>query len=333
MRSEKNESQGIKRPKSSSFMQVNDLIFKELIKRGYSLHGNTRIWDISDSKLWYLTPEQSQAYLNLENSPDYKKAMFETEIEMLKKLMPEIVNQVLNGGGVNVIDIGCGDGKKAVPVLEALDKRAKLRYCPIDISGFMVAKAIEKISKLNKGEVVQFKWNISDFNNLENVASLLRDKEFRQNFLLFLGSTISNFEIHEVMYEIVEAMESSEDYLLMGIALTTAKPEEIVQSYKSELVNRFLSLVLIQIGFKKEEIELNVSYDNSRVEISYVIKQDKKLIFGERSIHFNKGDRILVAVSQRYNEKDFRKAIKIYFKNTKFYVNEQKTWCLALCKK
>jgi len=36
--------------------KINDLIFKELLKRGYSLEGNTRIWNLADSKLWYLTP-------------------------------------------------------------------------------------------------------------------------------------------------------------------------------------------------------------------------------------------------------------------------------------
>ena len=48
--------------------KINDLIFRELIKRGYSLEGNTRIWNIADSKLWYLTPEQAQSYLDAENS-------------------------------------------------------------------------------------------------------------------------------------------------------------------------------------------------------------------------------------------------------------------------
>ena len=51
---------------------INDLIFKELIKRGYSLKGNTRIWNISDSKLWYLKPDQAQAYLDLERSKVYQ---------------------------------------------------------------------------------------------------------------------------------------------------------------------------------------------------------------------------------------------------------------------
>ena len=197
-------------------MQVNDLIFKELIKRGYSLEGRTRVWNIADSKLWYLTPEQAQAYLDLEGSQEYKKAMFDTEIEMLKKHMHEIAEEILNSEKINIIDIGCGDGKKAVPVIDVLNEKSSLRYCPIDISGYMVQKAIEKITKLNKGEVVKFQWNISDFDNLENISLLLRDKEFRQNFFLFLGSTISNFEPHEVMYEIMEAMDKNEDYVLMG---------------------------------------------------------------------------------------------------------------------
>ena len=48
--------------------KINDLIFRELVKRGYSLEGNTRIWNIADSKLWYLTPEQAQGFLDLEAS-------------------------------------------------------------------------------------------------------------------------------------------------------------------------------------------------------------------------------------------------------------------------
>jgi len=314
-------------------MQVNDLIFKELIKRGYSLEGKTRIWNIADSKLWYLTSEQAQAYLNLENSTDYKKAMFDVEIQMLKKNMTDISERVLNGGTVNIIDIGCGDGKKAVPVIDYLNEIAKIRYCPIDISSYMVSAAIEKIKKLNKGEVVQFKWNISDFDNLENVSLLLRDAEYRQNLFLFLGSTISNFEIHEVMYEIMEAMDTSEDYLLMGVALSNVIPEEIVKSYNSPLVDNFLSKVLTEIGIKKEDIELNVRYRRSRVEVLYNLKKDIRLDFGDQTIYFMKGDQILVAVSYRYNEKDLKKAIRIYFKNAKFYLNEDKTWTLILCKK
>jgi uncharacterized SAM-dependent methyltransferase len=314
--------------------KINDLIFKELIKRGYSLRGNTRVWNIADSKLWYLTPKQAKAYLDLENSKEYSKRMFETEIEMLKKNMPEITTKILHGSAINIIDIGCGDGKKAVVPLEVLYDKTKLRYCPIDISSYMVSQAIQKIKKMNKGEVVEFKWNISDFDNLENVASLLKDHEYRQNFLLFLGSTISNFEIHEVLYEIVEAMNDDEDHLLIGVALTEANPEELVKSYKASGLNdRFLGLILLQLGFTRDEIEADARYENSRLEWFYTVKREKELQFENKKVQFHKGDQILVAVSYRYSEEELRKVLNIYFDDFKFYFNKEKTWALVLCKK
>ena len=312
--------------------KINDLIFKELIKRGHSLVGKTRVWNIADSKLWYLTPEQAKAYLNLEKSKDYSKQMFSVEIDMLRQFMPEIAEKILHGSAVNIIDIGCGDGKKAVVPIEVLYDRTKIRYCPIDISSYMVSKAIEKISKINKGEVVKFRWNISDFDNLENVASLLRDADFRHNFLLFLGSTISNFEFHEVMYEIVEAM-GTEDHLLMGVALSKGDPGHLIESYKSELVDKFLSQILLQIGFKRDEIELGVRYENSRVELYYSLKKNKKLVFEDKTIEFNKGDQILVSTSYRYTPEQLKLITDIYFSDTEFFFNKDKSWTLILCKK
>ncbi|MBU0977373.1 MAG: L-histidine N(alpha)-methyltransferase [Nanoarchaeota archaeon] len=313
--------------------KINDLIFKELIKRGYSLNGNTRIWNIADSKLWYLTPEQAQGYLDLENSGGYKEMMFSAELSMIKKYMPEISSKIWNGSAINIIDVGCGDGKKAIMPIEVLHKKTKIRYCPIDISSHMITQAIEEVKKLDKGEVVESKWNISDFDNLENISSLLRDTTFRQNFFVFLGDTISNFEIHEVLYEVVEAMEDDQDYLLIGLSLATNTAEELIKPYKQEALDKFLSLILMQLGFKKDEIEFGVRFENSRVEMFYTIKKDKSLNFSGKNVHFEKGDQILTAISYRHKKEDLQKIMKIYFDEHKFYFNEDKTRALILCKK
>ena len=313
--------------------KINDLIFKELIKRGYSLRGNTRIWNIADSKLWYLTPKQAQAYLDLENSKGYRELMFSAELKMINKYMPEISSKILHGGAVNIIDIGCGGGKKAIVPLETLHKKAKVRYCPIDISSHMITEAINEIRKLNKGEVVEFQWNISDFDNLENISSLLRDSTYRQNFFMFLGDTISNFEIHEVLYEVVEAMEEGQDYLLIGLSLANNKPNEIIKPYNLESNDKFFGLILAQLGFEKDEVEFGVRFENSRVEAFYTIKKDKTLEFSDKSVHFQKGDQILIGVSYRHKIADLEKIMKIYFEEYKFYFNEDKTRALILCKK
>jgi len=66
-------------------MEINDLIFKELLKRGYKLEGKTRVWDVADSKLWYLTPKQAQGFLDLSKTEGYKKSIIEKEVSLIKK--------------------------------------------------------------------------------------------------------------------------------------------------------------------------------------------------------------------------------------------------------
>jgi len=316
---------------------INDLIFKELIKRGYSLEGNTRVWNIADSKLWYLTPEQAQAYLDLEKAKEYKNSMLDTEISLLTQVMPEISRKLNVSDEMTMIDIGCGDGKKAIPVIQYLKsnyKSSKIIYCPVDISSYMVAKAIEKISQLGEvDEVAKFQWNISDFENLENVTTLLR-KGDRELFLLFLGGTLGNFELHEALYAVTESMKIG-DSLLIGVALNNQKinPEEMANAYKSPSVDFFLGKVLSQLGFEKDEIEFGARFRNSRVECFYTINKDKSIKFQNKEIHFYKGDQITVSYSYKYNEKQFEDAIKLYFKNYKFFFNKDKTWALILCKK
>ena len=85
-------------------MQVNDLIFKELIKRGYTLDGNTRVWNIADSKLWYLTPEQAQGFLDLDHDSAYKK---ETGQPAAKELLRENIKRLaenISTDSINIID-------------------------------------------------------------------------------------------------------------------------------------------------------------------------------------------------------------------------------------
>ncbi len=311
----------------------NGLIFKELLKRGYSLEGNIRAWNISDSKLWYLTEEQAKKYLELEEKPIFKEKLVDKEVNILKKFMPEIANTVMNGSNINLIDIGCGSGEKAVVPLEALSKKAKVRYCPIDINGYFVSKAIERISWINKGEVVESKWNVADFDNLENISALLRDKEFRQSLFLLLGNTIANYDIHEVLYTTANAMQPG-DYILIGMFLGTYNPDRFIQPYKTKEVDDFIRIVLEQIGFEKDELEYGVRFRNNRVEVYYTTKKDKKIkCYKGKEISFKKGDQILVGVSYRYNKDEIESIMKMYFKDVKLYIDDTGTRIIVLCGK
>ena len=316
-------------------MKVNDLIFKELLRRGYSLDGNTRVWNIADSKLWYLEEEQAKGYLKIEDSKSYKKGIAGKEIALLEKHMPAIAKKILHGSAVNIVDIGCGDGRKAVIPIQTLSEKTKVRYCPVDISSYMVTEAIKNIRKLETGEVVEFKWNISDFENLENISSLLRDGEFRQNFLLFLGGTATNFELHEVIHEVAEAVDSDIDYLLLGVGLQTGgdSVKKDTKTLSDKPLDNFLGLVLKQIGIERDDVEFGTRFKHGRIEWYYTIQQDKKIVLNNRSVTFYKGDQILVGHSYRYTREQFDEALKIYFSEVEFFVNEDGSRALVLCKK
>ncbi len=311
--------------------EINDLIFKELIKRGYSLEGNTHVWNIADSKLWYLRPEQAQAFLDLENSESYQEDVIQKEIDLINNNM-ELMIKRIKGENLNLIDLGCGDGKKAVLFIDKLKGSIRMRYCPIDISDYMVEKALTKIRKTDVEEVVKFQWNISDFENVENISNLLRVGDFKKNFFLILGNTLGNFEINELLYEIRSSMRGG-DYLLIGNGLDNRHPEEILKSYDNAEVNEFLKHIPMQLGLKEEEIELGVRFKNSRVELYYTILNDKTIEFQDKKIYFRKGDQVLVSVSYKYTKEDFASFLKLYFGDVEIWTSKDKSYALALCKK
>lgn len=311
--------------------KINDLIFKELIKRGYALEGNTRIWNIADSKLWYLKPGQAQSYLDLENSKDYKINVTKREIGLINNQMQTIISK-LSGEYINIVDLGCGDGKKAVLFIDKLKGKVKIRYCPIDISDYMVNKALSKIRKTDVEEIIKFQWNISDFENIENVSNLLRYGDFKKNFFLLLGNTLGNFEINELLYEIRSSMKG-DDYLLIGNGLDNRKHEEILKAYDNKIFHDFMYGVVSQLGIEKNQIKCGARFANSRVETYVTILEDIKIKFLDKKITFNKGDQIVIIVSYKYSKKDLLTFLNLYFDEVEVSTTEDESYALALCKK
>lgn len=313
-------------------MQAKELIFRELLRRGYSQVGNHRVWSIADSKLWYITPQQAKAYLALEKSKSYKNSMIDAELTLIEHHSASIVSGLPFSEGVNIIDVGCGNGVKAIPIIRALAARLDVRYCPVDVSGYMISQAIAEISKLKTADVVQFKWNVSGFEHLESIAPLLVDRTFPHNLFLIFGNTLGNFEFHEVMYQVAEALRSH-DSLLIGLPLRSPGSTPTFEHYQSRIQDDFLSLVLTQIGFKREDVEFKVEFNNSRYEGYYTVLCDATIAFGGTSLSFKKGDRILVGVSYYYTRDELENALGHYFKNIRFYPSSEGTSALVLCRK
>lgn len=320
-----------KKEKSSRFKMINDLLFKELIKRGYRLEGKTRAWDLADSKLWYLTPKQAQGFLNLEKTQGYKKSIIDKEVSLIKKHIKHIVKK-LPSDYCNIIDLGCGNGKKAALFIEEISNHLNLRYCPIDISSYMVQKAAKTIRKLKVGTVLQFKCNISDFENLDNVTPLFRDLQYKNHFMMLLGNTIGNFDRLDIMHGIKNSMKKG-DILLIGNGISNGKNKDWIKDYKDEAINKWLIQIPSLLGLNKNDVEYDVRFVNSRIEELYIVKKDKTVKHLGKQVAFKEGDIIIVAISYKYSKKVFANLMSKFFSEVEIFADNNETYALALCKK
>jgi hypothetical protein len=276
-------------------MSINDLIFNQFLIRSYTLEGKTRVWNIADSKLWYITPEQAQGFLNLESDEAYKASIIDKEVGLIRKYLPKFKSK-LTEQNYNLVDLGCGDGMKASILHDDLSNILSLRYCPIDISSYMVMKATQTIiGSLQNGKILNSQWNISDFENLVNVIPLFRGDGFEKHFMMLLGNTMSNFEPSDILHGIRNSMKKG-DFLLIGNEIKSDQNvEKIINHYKTDKIDEFLVFLILHVGLKKDDVILDVRYNNSRIEILYILQKNIKIEHLGKVLEFVKGDVIVAA--------------------------------------
>lgn len=309
---------------------ISDLTFKELLKRGFRMDGETRVWDLADSKLWYLSDSQSEGFLELTRTARYQASVVDKEIQLLRSTMDVILDS-LPSRHCNVIDLGCGDGIKASLFLSELAGDAKVRYCPIDISSYMVSAAASTVRQLNTAEVVELKWNVSDFDNLTNITPLFRENGYSSHLMLLLGNTLGNFPAQDILPSIQQSMDDS-DVLVVGNGLEN-KGADWTAGYKGPVIDNWLRKVIKKIGLTDEDVKYDVRYRNQKVEMVYVLQNNTSVRHLDREVSFKKGDVIVVAESYKYSLEEFEKLFTDLFEHVQIQTNSDDTYAVAICKK
>lgn len=307
----------------------NNPIFNGLIDKGCRTEGDIHIWSVDDSKLWYLKPEQAKGYLDYLNEEGYQGG--KKELELIDRHMAEITSGLEKQ--LNIVDLGCGDGRKAMPLIKFLSKKTTVRYCPIDISSHMVECASENIKRLNV-EVLKELWSTSDFEHLDKIAPYLRTNGFKRSLFMLMGNTVGNYETDKLLEGIAKGMETR-DLLLIGSGLNNGKLDEesVAQLKKSKISAQFFSYITAQIGLDINDLEYDVRFRNPRLEFFYRIKNDRTVSSEKGRINFKKGDQIVVAFCYQYNIENLVNHLKRHFKNTRTYPTEDGSYTLAVCHK
>ncbi len=184
-------------------------------------------------------------------------------------------------------------------------------------------------------EIIETQWNISDLQNLENVTPLLVKENFNKSLFLLLGYTLGNFEIHDILYQVRSSMKNG-DVLVIVTGVGNTKWKKWIENAaddKKLKMNSFLIYIPLQLGLNKEDVEFGARLQNSRVEYYYTLKKDKSINFQNKTLNFQEGDQIVVAVAYKHDKNYLKDVLSTYFNDVVLKYSEDDSTVLALCKK
>ena len=310
---------------------INDLIFRQFVLRGHTEVAGVRTWDIADSKLWYLTSEQAKGFLTIEHSPEYSAAVTEKEVTLIREHAGAVA-RAMERRATNLIDLGCGDGKKAVLCIEHFAKEMPVRYCPIDISSYMVQEASHAVEEMGVAPVERIFWNISDFENLDNVTPLFRSDTFPHHCFLFLGNTLGNFNRDDILHGIRRGMQEG-DALLIGNGISEGRsPEEWVRTYAISEMDDFCVRVPMQAGLARDNLRFDVQFIDDCIEVRYIVKDSVTVRGLGKSVEFRAGDVIRTVISYKYSRAQLESMLREFFGDVTVHTDAEQTYALAVCK-
>jgi len=131
-----------------------------------------------------------------------------------------------------VTELGSGSGRKTRWLLEALCRRQRTLYCPVEISRSALVMCERELRDIDCISILGFESEYLD--GLQKVAA--HRKPDQHLFVLFLGSTIGNFDRPagvKFLAEVRRALDPG-DSLLLGTDLEKSDAE-LLRAYDDEL--------------------------------------------------------------------------------------------------
>jgi L-histidine Nalpha-methyltransferase len=222
----------------------------------------------------------------------------------------------LTSSNISVIELGSGSSSKTTILLShlALQKK-RIFYFPIDISNSILIESAKKLeTQFPNVNVIGIP---SDYTiGFEKAAKHIAcdDKISDRKLVLFLGSSIGNFELAQAkrLLQILREKLDTNDFLLVGFDLQKDKSMlNAAYNDKAGITAKFNLNLLARINRElggKFDLGRFAHYafynsDKYRVEMHLVSKTDQQVNVGAlgRTFSFRKGETIHTENSYKYN--------------------------------
>lgn len=286
-------------------------------------------------KFMYLGEQGVRNWITVANERMKEKgAINYVEGQLFRSKIPELLNSFGKVKGLNLIDIGCGDGIPVLPILNELKKRRiPFTYAPMDISREMADTAIRNVTK-EVGKCVTHPI-IADYErgNFSDIAFDLEENGYT-NLLLFLGSTIGNpADIGRALSNFKESM-TSRNFMIVGAQQSNLnRIDKLLLHYKTDAVANFVTYLLPSIGIKRRDVGVTASWNDAlcRIEMHLVMKRDVEAKIMGSKIFIEQGEKLLVVHSKKFTAATFTDLfLKIGFRTELLTTDANNSYILSM---
>jgi L-histidine N-alpha-methyltransferase len=214
---------------------------------------------------------------------------------------------------VMVAELGSGSGQKTRWLLEALARRQRVNYYPIDISGSALFRCQQELGQMDRVSIVGFERAYLD--GLQEVAARRHDGQ--RMLVLFLGSTIGNFDrpAGDQFLREVRAILQEGDSLLLATDLEKPRAQlELAYDDPAGVTAAFDMNILGRINrelggdFDLTRFEHTVRYDEAerRIEMHLRSKMWQSVSIRRAGFRFQlrEGETIWTESSHKYNPQE-----------------------------
>lgn len=215
--------------------------------------------------------------------------------------------------GVNLIDLGCGNGLPAIQILKQFSSRDfKLTYTAVDLSEEMIELALKNLASEFKGlEVNKFRVDFEKESLTDELINIKQQNNY-PSLMINLGNTLGNYvNASAVLTNFLESM-TLDDYLLIGNGLVHEhNPQRILAAYNTDALIEIATAPprLLGIYDSKDDFEYFWNVNRSQVEGRIKLGNNKKVKLAGQDIYLEKGEEILVLKSQKYSEPSLTKLL------------------------
>lgn len=261
--------------------------------------------------------------------PEY--GLTRADERLLRRHAHEIVDRL--PGQVAVAELGSGSGKKTRWVLEALSRRQRTIYYPVEISRSALVMCERELSDIDSVSIVGFEREYLD--GLLEVAA--RRKSNQRLLVLFLGSTIGNFDrpAGVTFLSQMRRILHPGDSLLLGTDLEKSE-SQLIRAYDDELgVTAAFNLNLLARINRELEADfdlrqfahvakINHCHRSVEMHLQSTCRQRVSIAAADLAIEFDAGETIWTESSHKYSAAEVcHTALEAGFRCDAQWIDEQ----------